>query len=64
MKIKEIRDMSIDELKQKNRDLAEEMFKLRLRHTSGQLDSPTVMVRVRKDVARIKTVLREKEDLL
>lgn len=64
MKIKEIRDMSIDELKQKNKELAEEMFKLRMRHTTGQLDSPAVMVRVRKDVARIKTVLREKEALL
>jgi large subunit ribosomal protein L29 len=64
MKIKEIRDMSIDELKQKNKELAEEMFKLRLRHTISQLDSPAVMVRVRKDIARIKTVLREKEVLV
>jgi len=56
--------MSIDELKQKNKELAEEMFKLRLRHTISQLDSPAVMVRVRKDIARIKTVLREKEVLV
>ncbi len=61
MKIKEIRDMGMDELRQKNKDLAEELFRLRIRHTSGQLDSPAMMGRVRKDIARIKTVLRQKE---
>ena len=43
------------------RDLAEELFRLRIRHTSGQLDSPAMMGRVRKDIARIQTVLRQKE---
>lgn len=62
MKIKEIRELSIDELKQKNRGLLEELFKLRIRHTSGQLDTPSVMGSIRKDIARIKTVLREKEE--
>jgi len=61
MKIKEVRDLSIDELQQKNRDLVEELFKLRLRHSSGQLDSPAVMGHIRRDIARIKTVLVEKE---
>jgi len=61
MKIKEIKDLGMEELKQKGRDLAEELFRLRIRHTSGQLDSPVMMGRVRKDIARIKTVLREKE---
>jgi large subunit ribosomal protein L29 len=61
MKIKEIKDMGADELRQKARDLAEELFRLRIRHTSGQLDSPATMGRVRKDIARIKTVLRQKE---
>ncbi len=61
MKIKEIKDMGVDELRQKSRDLAEELFRLRIRHTSGQLDSPAMMGRVRKDIARIKTVLRQKE---
>jgi len=61
MKIKEIKDLGMEELKQKGRDLAEELFRLRIRHTSGQLDSPAMMGRVRKDIARIKTVLREKE---
>jgi large subunit ribosomal protein L29 len=61
MKIKEIKDMGVEELRQKGGDLAEELFKLRIRHTSGQLDSPAMMGRVRKDIARIKTVLRQKE---
>ena len=61
MKIKEIRDLSIDELQQKNRELVEELFRLRLRHASGQLDSPAVIGHIRKDIARIKTVLVEKE---
>jgi large subunit ribosomal protein L29 len=61
MKIREIKDLGADELKQKCRDLSEELFRLRIRHTTGQLDSPMLMGRVRKDIARIKTVLREKE---
>ena len=61
MKIKEIRDLSIDELRQKNKDLVEEFFKLRLRQASGQLESPAMLGHVRKDIARIKTVLVEKE---
>jgi len=61
MKIKEVRDLSTDELQQKNRELVEELFKLRLRHASGQLESPAMLGRVRKDIARIKTVLVEKE---
>ena len=61
MKIKEIKDLGVEELKQKGKDLAEDLFRLRIRHTSGQFDSPVMMGRVRKDIARIKTVLREKE---
>jgi large subunit ribosomal protein L29 len=61
MKIKEIRDLSIDELQQKNRELVDEFFKLRLRQASGQLDSPAMLGHIRKDIARIKTVLVEKE---
>ncbi|MBN2437057.1 MAG: 50S ribosomal protein L29 [Deltaproteobacteria bacterium] len=61
MKIKEIRDLSTDELQQKNRELVEELFKLRLRHASGQLDSPATLGQIRRDIARIRTVLVEKE---
>ncbi len=61
MKIKEIRDLSTSELEQKNRELVEEYFRLRLRHAAGQLDSPAMLGHVRRDIARIKTVLVEKE---
>lgn len=61
MKIKEIRDLDTDELVQKNKELVEELFKLRLRHTTRQLESPAIMSSVRKSIARIRTVLRERE---
>jgi large subunit ribosomal protein L29 len=61
VKIKEIKDIGNDELAQKNKELVEELFKLRLQHTSGQLESPAMMRSVRKNIARIKTVLRERE---
>jgi large subunit ribosomal protein L29 len=61
MKIKEIKDLSAAELQQKNRELDEELFRLRIRRTSGQLDSPSMLKKVRKDIARIKTVLKERE---
>ncbi|MCK9196352.1 MAG: 50S ribosomal protein L29 [Syntrophales bacterium] len=62
MKVNELRDLSIDELQQKNQELDEELFRLKLRHTSGQLDSPSTLGQTRKNIARIKTVLRQKED--
>jgi large subunit ribosomal protein L29 len=61
MKIKDIKELGLAELKQKNRDLQEELFRLRIRHTTGQLDSTAMLGKVKKDIARIKTVLREKE---
>ncbi|MEN6620336.1 MAG: 50S ribosomal protein L29 [Smithella sp.] len=61
MKIKEIRDLGISELKQKNNELIEELFKLRIRHSSGQLEQTAMMGRLRKDIARVNTVLKEKE---
>jgi large subunit ribosomal protein L29 len=62
MKIKEIRDLSSDELRQKDRDMKEEYFRLKLRHATGQLDSPAMLKQVRKDIARINGVLREREN--
>jgi large subunit ribosomal protein L29 len=61
MKAKEIRDMGVEELKKKSMELAEELFRLRIRHSSGQLESPSSLGRTRRDIARIKTALREKE---
>jgi large subunit ribosomal protein L29 len=61
MKIKEIRDMGNDELNRKNQELVEELFRIRIRHASGQLEAPSALGRLRKDIARIKTVLVERE---
>jgi large subunit ribosomal protein L29 len=61
MKIKDIRDLASDELILKNRELTEEYFNLRMRHGSVQLESSAALGRVRKDIARVKTVLAEKE---
>lgn len=61
MKIKEIRDLGIDELRVKERDLVDELFKLKIRHTTGQLDSPAALKNVRRDIARVKTVMKRKE---
>lgn len=60
MKIKDIRDLSVEELKQKEKSLSEEFFKLRFRLSGGQLESPAVVKKVRRDIARVKTVLRER----
>ena len=64
MKIKEIRDLGIIELNQKNSEILEELFRLKIRHASSQLESPAMLGRLRKDIARINTVLKEKEAVI
>ncbi len=61
MKIKEIRGLGAQELQVKNNELVEELFRLKIRHASGQLDSTAILGRMRRDIARIATVLKEKE---
>jgi large subunit ribosomal protein L29 len=61
MKISEIRGLGINELQTKNIELAEELFRLKIRHASGQLESPGTLGRLRRDIARIATVMKEKE---
>lgn len=61
MKVKEIRDLSEAELEQKLVALKDELFNLRFRSVTGQLDNPMRISEVRKAIARIKTVLRERE---
>jgi large subunit ribosomal protein L29 len=61
MKISEVRGLGINELQIKNSELVEEMFRLKIRHASGQLESTATLGRLRKDIARIATVLKEKE---
>ncbi len=57
MKIKEIVEMSTDELLTKKRDLRQESLHLRLQQQSGQLEQPSRLRSVRRDVARIETIL-------
>ena len=61
MKAKEIHDMTNDELNAKLGSLKEELFNLRFRHATGQLENPNVVKTVKKDIARVKTVIRERE---
>ena len=61
MKVNEIREMSSAELDQKVASLKEELFNLRFQHATGQLENPIKMREVKKDIARIKTVIRENE---
>jgi large subunit ribosomal protein L29 len=60
MKIKEVIEMSTDELLTKKRDLRQESLHLRLQQQSGQLEQPSRLRLVRRDVARIETVLSQR----
>ena len=60
MKAAEIRDMSVDDLRVRERDLDDQLFKLRIQKSMGQLEAPAKVRGVRRDLARIKTILREK----
>ena len=61
MKTKEIRQMSIEELGKKVVELKSELFNLRFQLATGQLDNPSNIKAVKKDIARVKTILRERE---
>jgi large subunit ribosomal protein L29 len=60
MRAKEIRDLTSDEIQQKERELAEELFRLRLRKSTGQLDNPMRLRYLRRDIARLKTIQHER----
>ena len=61
MKANKIHDMSVNELEQKLVELKGELFNLRFQMATGQLENPIRVRDVRKSIARIKTILREKE---
>lgn len=61
MKASEVRDMSVTELNEKLAELKDELFNLRFQHAVNQLEDPMRLKVVKKDIARIKTVLREIE---
>ncbi|MBI4743415.1 MAG: 50S ribosomal protein L29 [Actinobacteria bacterium] len=61
MKAKEIRDLSMDELKDKLKDAKVELFNLRFQLATGQLDNPLKIREIKRNIARIKTVIQEKQ---
>ena len=61
MKANEIRKLSAAELDSKLADLKKDLFMLRMQHSSNQLDNPLRIAAVKKDIARIKTIIRENE---
>ena len=61
MNAKEIRDLSVAELNEKLADLKDELYKLRFQHAINQLDNPMRITAVKKDIARVQTILREAE---
>lgn len=61
MKASEIRNLSVQELNEKLSDLKSELFNLRFQHAINQLENPMRLGTVKKDIARVKTIIREKE---
>ncbi|MCX6570294.1 MAG: 50S ribosomal protein L29 [Candidatus Aminicenantes bacterium] len=59
MKIKELKEMSTDELKHREAELVEQLFKLRFQKSLGQLESPMKIKNIRRDIARIKTLVNQ-----
>ena len=61
MKVTEIRELAVEELRARVKDLDDQLFRLRIQKSMGQLEAPIKVREVRRDLARIKTILREKE---
>ena len=59
--IKEVRALSVEKLEEKLQELKKDLFMLRMQHATNQLDNPMQIAVVKKDIARIKTIIREKE---
>jgi large subunit ribosomal protein L29 len=60
MKARELRELSMDELRQKEHDFKEELFNLRFQRATGQLENLMRLTHVKRDIAKVKTVLRER----
>jgi large subunit ribosomal protein L29 len=60
MKAAQFRDQTMEELRERERELSEQLFALRLQKVTGQLEKPARVREVRRDLARVLTVLREK----
>jgi len=61
MKATEVRDLSTEELGKKLGDLKRDLFYLRMQHATNQLDNPLKIKEVKRDIARVQTIIREKQ---
>jgi large subunit ribosomal protein L29 len=61
MKAQEIREKSVEELRERERELADQLFALRLQQSIGQLEKPSKIRETRRTLARVLTVLRQKQ---
>ena len=61
MKVGEVRDLGVDELRSREKDLDDQLFRLRIQKSMGQIEAAHKLKSLRRDLARVKTVLREKE---
>ena len=59
--IKEVRGLPVEKLEEKLQELKKDLFMLRMQHATNQLDNPMQIAAVKKDMARVKTIIREKE---
>ncbi len=60
-KVSELRDLGVDELRRREHDLADQLFRLRIRKSMGEGDAITKLISLRLDLARVKTLLRERQ---
>ena len=63
MKAKELKTLSVEDLTKKLDDLKKDLFMLRMQHATNQLDNPMQLAAVKKDIARVKTIIREKTNI-
>ena len=61
MKVTEFRDLAVDDLRQREKEMDDQLFRLRIQKSMGQLEAAHKLKALRRDLARVKTVLREKE---
>jgi large subunit ribosomal protein L29 len=60
MKVAEIRELGLDDLRAREKDLDDQLFRMRIQKSMGQLEAPARLRTMRRDLARIKTILRER----
>ena len=63
MKTTELRNKSVEELTKQLDELKKDLFMLRMQHATNQLDNPMQIAAVKKDIARVKTIIREKTNV-